>query len=44
LKAFEEYESSPELASFKRDMKHEVSDSLVTKWYFQYELIKSWRK
>ena len=43
-KVFEEYEGSPELASFRRDLKHEVSDSLINKWYIQYKLTQSWRK
>jgi hypothetical protein len=43
-KAFEEYGKSPELASYKKALKSDISDSLVPQWYVQYQLIKSFRK
>lgn len=44
LKAFENYENSPELIAFRRIMKYEVSDNLNYEWYVQYQLLKNWRK
>jgi len=43
-KAFEECEKSPELASYKKAMKSDISDGLVPQWYVQYQLVKSFRK
>jgi len=44
LRAFENYENSPELISFKRAMSLEVSSNLIPEWYVQYRLMRSWRK
>lgn len=44
LQAFENYERSPELASFKKAMKSDLSETLVPQWYVQYKLLGSWRK
>jgi len=43
-KSFENYENSPELASYKKAMKSDISDKLIPQWYVQYQLWKSWRK
>jgi hypothetical protein len=44
LKAFENYENSPELVAFKRAMSFEISNNIVPEWYVQYQLVRSWRK
>jgi hypothetical protein len=44
IKAFENYESSLELAAFKSAVQAPFPLGLNYQWYVQYQLVKSWRK
>jgi hypothetical protein len=44
VKAFENYERSPELIAFREAIRMNFPGSLDYKWYVQYQLVKSWRK
>jgi uncharacterized protein (DUF1330 family) len=44
LRAYENFENSPELAVFREGIKVPFSRGLLFKWYVQYQLTRSWRK
>lgn len=44
LAAFENYEKSPELVTFRKTMRNVFPHGLNYKWYAQYQLTQSWRK
>lgn len=44
LRAYENFEKSPELAVFREGIKVPFSRGLLFKWYVQYQLTRSWRK
>lgn len=44
LEAFRNYEKSPELANFRKNLKNVFPDGKGYQWWVQYQLIKNWRK
>jgi hypothetical protein len=44
IKAFRNYERSPELVAFREAVRVKFPGSYNHKWYIQYQLVKSWRK
>jgi heme-degrading monooxygenase HmoA len=44
LKAFEDFEKSPELVALQKSMRSVFPRGLNLQWHVQYELIKSFRK
>lgn len=44
LKAYEDYEKSPELVALQKSMRSVFPRGLNLKWHVQYHLEKSWRK